>query len=416
MAANLIPELPSDTQVWQEINEAGQSIYYLVYQLPPEAAQLSPGLENFTFRYKVSDLKEITQAAQPTVVPDVIVRKDGDVYSTEGDTNIDVDDYINSFYFGTHNQLASIQGQVEAGATGYEYFIESLETEAQYKPYLFSKNAQGQYDYLAVVLEAAKEGRVAREAELAQTTWWKTHTATERQEMLFAHQDPATFSQRGIKKREDIISRMMAAGITELDPKVIDAITQKYQYGTFTDDDINKTLEKLANPLIRYTLDPEVKAALEGKTLETIERTRQIENTINSILGPGVADNYNLEQLLANYQDNPTAFTQEFLPKLQDQFQARFTQYAGTNVKAYEDIAPEFRREWENITGAKPDEQSAQWNQFIATNDVAERKDIAFAAAAETGSQTYRDQFKSDMERVFGKAGARSTGGGRFGL
>ena len=98
MAANLIPELPSDTQVWQEINEAGQSIYYLVFQLPQEAAQLSPGLENFTFRYKVSDLKEITQAAQPTVVPDVIVRKDGDVYSTEGDTNIDVDDYINSFY------------------------------------------------------------------------------------------------------------------------------------------------------------------------------------------------------------------------------------------------------------------------------------------------------------------------------
>ena len=52
MAANLIPELPVDTQVWQEINEAGQSVYYLVYQLPPEAAALSPGLENFTFRYK----------------------------------------------------------------------------------------------------------------------------------------------------------------------------------------------------------------------------------------------------------------------------------------------------------------------------------------------------------------------------
>jgi len=56
MAANLIPQLPSDTQVWQEINESGQSIYYLVYKLPQEAADLSPGLENFTFRYKVKDL------------------------------------------------------------------------------------------------------------------------------------------------------------------------------------------------------------------------------------------------------------------------------------------------------------------------------------------------------------------------
>lgn len=415
MAANLIPQLPSDTELWQEINEAGQSVYYLVFQLPPEAAQLSPGLENFTFRYKVDDLKEIAQIGT-TVTPDVIVNKDGDVYSTEGDTTIDVDDYVNSFYFGNHRQLAAISGQVEDGAAGYEYFIESLETEAKYKPYLFSKNAQGQYDYLAVVLEAAKEGRTAREAELAQTTWWKTHTASERQEMLFAHKDPATFSANGIKTREDIISKMLAAGITELDPKVIDAITQKSQYGVFDDTDIQNTINKLANPLIRFELDPEVKAALEGKTLETIELTRQIENTINSILGPGVADNYNLDQLLADYQDNPTAFTQEFLPKLQDQFQARFTQYQGTNVKGYEEIAPGLRQEWQSITGQRADETSAEWNQFIATNDVAERKDIAFAAAAELGSQVYRDQFKSDMESAFGKAGARSTGGGRFGL
>jgi len=413
MAANLIPELPVDTQVWQEINEAGQSVYYLVYQLPPEAAALSPGLENFTFRYKVRDLKEIAQIGT-TVTPDVIVRKNGEVYDIEGNTTIDVDDYVNSFYFGTHTQLASIRGQVEDGAAGFDYFIESLEQEAKYKPYLFSKNAQGQYDYLAVVLEAAKEGRTAREAELAQTTWWKTHTASERQEMLFAHQDPATFSKRGIQTREDIISKMMAAGITELDPKVIDAITQKAQYGVFDDNDVQDTINKLANPLIRYTLDPEVKAALEGKTLETVELTRQIENTINSILGPGVADNYNLEQLLADYQDNPTAFTQEFLPKLQDQFQTKFTQYEGTNVKAYEDIAPGLRSEWQSITGQRADETTAAWNQFIATNDVAERRDIAFAFAAEFGSQTYRDQFKQDMESAFGKAGARSTGGGRF--
>lgn len=414
MANNLIPQLPSDTEVWQEIDENGNSIYYLVYQLPQEAKSLATGLENFTWRYKVTDLKEI--ATTGTVTPDVIVRKEGDVYTTEGTSEISTEDYTNSFYFGNHTQLAAIHGQVEDGATGYEYFIEALDTEAKYKPYMFSQNAAGQYDYLSVVIEAALEGRTAREAELAQTTWWKTHTASERQEMLFAHQDPATFSANGIKTREDIISKMLAAGITELDPKVIDAITQKSQYGIFDDTDIQNTINKLANPLIRYELDPEVKAALAGETLETIELTRQIENTINSILGPGVADNYNVEQLLANYQDNPTAFTQEFLPKLQDQFQARFTQYQGTNVKGYEEIAPGLRQEWQTITGQRANETSAEWNQFIATNDVAERKDIAFAAAAELGSQTYRDQFKSDMESAFGKAGARSTGGGRFGL
>ena len=63
-----------------------------------------------------------------------------------------------------------------------------------------------------------------------------------------------------------------------------------------------------------------------------------------------------------------------------------------------------------------PNETPAQLETVIATNDVAERKYIAFAASAELGLQVYRDQVKSDMERVFGRAGARSTGGGRFGL
>jgi len=408
----LLNTLPTDTQIVEEIDANGNKAYYAVYSLSRDL--ISEGL---TYRYKVDDLKTISDTTG-VVKPDVVVNltEDGIEIVSGSFEGITEEDYNNSFYFGNVTQLSAISGNVEVGAESYDFLIEALEQESKYKPYLMSTDAKGRYDYLAVVIEAALEGRTARESELAQTTWWKTHTATERQEMLFAHQDPATFSQRGIKKREDIISRMMDSGITELDRKVIDAITQKYQYGTFTDDDITKTIQKLANPLIRYTLDPEVKAALEGKTLETIELTRQIENTIDYILGPGVADNYNLDQLLANYQDNPTAYTREFLPKLQDQFQAKFTQYAGTNIKAYEEIAPDLRTEWKSITGAEPDERSAQWNQFIATNDVAERKDIAFAAAAESGSQTYRDQFKSDMERVFGKAGARSTGGGRFGL
>ena len=414
MANDLIPQLPSDTEVWEEIDENGNSVYYLVYQLPAEAKSLAPNLENFTWRYKVTDLKEIT--ASGTITPDVVVRKEGDIYTTEGTSEISTDDYTNSFYFGNHTQLSTISGQVAAGATGYDFFIEALDTEAKSKPYIFSQNAAGEYDYLAVVIEAALEGRTARESELGQTTWYLQHTAAERTAMASEHSDPITFAQDKKRTREDIITRMLAAGITQLDPKLIDSIVHKVAYGSFTDNDLTKTIEKLANPLIRFELDPEVKAALEGKTLETIELTKQMEDTITAILGPGVADKFNLDQLLADYQNNPTAFTQDFLPKLQDQFQAKFSQYEGTNVKAYEDIAPGFRAEWEGITGAKPDETTAEWLQFVATNDVGERQDIAFGAAAKTGSEAYKNKVIADMEGVFGKAGARSTGGGRFGF
>lgn len=406
----LLNTLPSDTQIVEEIDANGNKAYYAVFSLSRDLIA-----EGLTYRYKVNDLASIsdtTGVVKPNAV--VNVTDDGASIVSGSLQGITDEDYNNSFYFGRVEQLSAISGNVEEGAQSYDYLIEAFEQESKYKPYIMSKDSKGRYDYLSVVLEAALEGRVARESELAETTWWKTHTALERQQMTFAHQDPATFSQQGIKTREDIIGRMLSAGLTTLDPAVIDAITQKAQYGVFDDADINNTINKLANPLIRFTLDPEVKAALEGKTLETIELTRQVENTINAILGPGTADNFNLEQLTADYTDNPTAFTQDFLPKLQDQFQATYSQYKGTNVKAYEDIAPSLRSEWVSITGQKADETTAQWKQFAATNDIAERKDIAFAAAAELGTQAYRDKVISDLENNFGKAGARATGGGSF--
>ena len=62
------------------------------------------------------------------------------------------------------------------------------------------------------------------------------------------------------------------------------------------------------------------------------------------------------------------------------------------------------------------DETTAEWLQFVATNDAGERQDIAFSVAAKTGTEAYKNKVIADMEGVLGKAGARSTGGGRFGF
>lgn len=413
MANNYIPQLPSDTELWQEIDNDGTISYYLVYQLPSEAKSLSPNLSNFTWRYKVTDLKEIT--ASGTLKPDVIFKRNGDLFTIEGRSSISGEDYNNSFYFGNHTQLSAIRGQVEDGAVGYDYFIEALNTEAKTQPWLFSINpTTGQYDYLAVVIEAALEGRTARESELSQTYWWQTHTELERQALRDQAKDPKTFAQNSMTVRQNVIQKMVDAGIQTLDPGLIDKIVEKVNLGTLTDSQLELTISKLANPRIRFELNPEIKAALEGKTLEVIEQTKAIENTITAILGPGIADKFNLDDLANRYAANPIWFQEEFLPSLQDQFQSKYSQYKGTNVKSYEDIAPEYRGEWEGVTGQLPDETSAAWKQFLATNDIAERRDIAFAEAAKLGTQTYRDYVKRDMEVKFGKAGQRAVGGGRF--
>ena len=413
MASNLITSLPVDTQVWKEINEAGQISYYLVYQLPKEAASISSGLENFTFRYKVNDLNEISIPGQK-VVPDVTVTKDGDIYNVDGKTDIDAEDYANSFYFGTHTQLAAIHGNVEEGSQGYEYFIEALNEEAKTKPWIFSKDAQGRYDYLAVVLEAAKEGRTARESDFQKTTWWKTHNETERQQIKDQATDPKTWEKNQRTIRDSIMTQMIAAGIQSYPTAVINMLVQKYGTGEYTDDDVSNVILKLANPRLRYELDTEIQGALAGQTLSVIESTKQIKDTIDAAMGPGASNYYNLEDIANERQANPQWYNEVFLTGLAEQFQSKYTQYAGTNVKRYEDAAPEYRYEWEAITGQKANETSAVWKKFMATNDVKEREDIAFEEAARLGTQTYRDRVKADLTKAFGQAGQRATGGGRY--
>lgn len=415
MASNLIPELPEDTEVWEEIDDNGISSYYLVYQLPPSAQQLASGLQDFTWRYKVTNLDQITQGGQQTVQPDYTVRRSGDVLTeVKGVTNIGRAKYNGSFYFGTHTQLAAIRGQVEDGATGYDYFVEALEQESKYKPYLLSQNSSGEYDYLGTVIEAALEGRTVREAELQDTAWYQSKSISEQVAMVNANKDPRQFARDLITSQESITQKMVEAGIATLDPKVIDTLTNNLMYGTFTNDDVDKAIAKLANPRLRYSLDPQVKAALEGKTLDVIEQTVQLENTINAYLGPGQAEFYDVDSLQQEREANPVWFNQTFLPQLKDQFQATYTQYKGTNVNMYETAAANYRQDWQGITGQAPDETTPQWKQFMATNDVEERRDIAFAESARLGTQTYRDNLKTDLQSKFGRAGQRATGGGRF--
>jgi hypothetical protein len=412
----LLNYYPTDTQIVEEVDAAtGAKSYYLIYSLSKD---LVP--EGMTYRYKVNNLSEISDTAG-VVKPNIVINNDNGEYSIVSGklNNITLDDYSNSFYFGTHTQLRSVYsaleiGEAEAGAESYDYLIQALNYEAKDAPWLLSQDGKGRYDYLAVVFEAAIEGRTARESDLRKTTWWKTHDATERAAIKLKHQDPAAYSKNAMTTRQSVIQKMVDAGIQTLDPGLIDKIVEQKQLGKITDSDLELTISKLANPRIRYELNTEIKAALEGKTLEVIEQTKAIENTITAILGPGIADKFNLDDLANRYAANPIWFQEEFLPSLQDQFQSKYSQYKGTNVKSYEDIAPEYRGEWEGVTGQLPDETSAAWRQFLATNDIAERRDIAFAEAAKLGTQTYRDYVKRDMEVKFGKAGQRAVGGGRF--
>lgn len=410
----LVNYLPKDTQIVQEVDANGNSAYYLVFSLSKDLVS-----EGFTYRYKVNDLAAISDTTG-VVTPDaVITGVDGKYETISGSLDgITDDEYARSFYFGSYGQLRTVYEQLgqeaQDSAQSYDYLIEALNQEAETKPWILSTDSKGRYDYLAVVLEAALEGRTARESDFEKTTWWKTHNENQRQQIQAQATDPATWEKNQRNIRDSIMTQMIAAGIQTYPVAVINKLVEKYGSGEFTDADVSNSILKLANPRLRYELDPEVQAALSGQTLDVIESTTQIRNAIDAAMGPGASQYYDLEDIANERQANPQWYNEVFLPGLAEQFQSKFTQYQGTNIKRYEDAAPEYRYEWENITGQKADETSSVWRRFMATNDIKEREDIAFQEAARLGTQTYRDKVRRDMEIAFGQAGQRATGGGRY--
>ena len=224
-----------------------------------------------------------------------------------------------------------------------------MNEEAKTKPWILSTDSKGRYDYLSVVLEAALEGRTARESDFQKTTWWKTHTSNQREQIKAQATDPSSWEKNQKTIRDSIMTQMIAAGIQSYPTAVVDKLVEKYGSGEFTEADVSNSILKLANPRLRYELDTEIQGALAGQTLDVIESTLEIKNTIDRTLGPGASQYYDLEDIANEKQANPNWYTETFLPGLNEQFQTKYTQYSGTNIKRYEDAAPEYRYEWEGI-------------------------------------------------------------------
>ena len=395
----LIAGLPADYEVVQQDDQ-----FWLMALLE------LPAGDTFTWKYLIEDPLEILEKVpgNVTLTPNTIISNGQVVESATGTTS---DMWNNSYNFGTVNQLYSINGKMEEGATSYDYLIEVLKEEAKTAPWLLSTDENGNYDYLAVALEAAQEGRTPRDSELMNTTWYRTHSDTERKAVKFKASDPATYNANFENKYEEIVQDMMLKGFQNLDPNLISTLASGFMNGTPEYQDLNKIYDKLKNDRLPYDLPVEVRAATTGQDVETIIATSSIATDVDDILGPGASMNVDLESVAKERQVNPYWYAETYIPGLEASFASKFPQYKDTNVKKYSTAAAQWRYEWKNLVGQDPDETSADWTRFIATNDIKEREDIAFKIAADLGTQTYKNKAIADLESVLGQAGQRVTGG-----
>ena len=395
----LIAGLPADYEVVQ----ADDQFWLLAFLEVPTG-------ESFTWRYLIEDPLEILEKipGNITLTPNTVV-SNGEVVESAGQVTTDM--WNNSFNFGTVNQLYAITNKMEEGATSYDYLVETIKEEAKTAPWLLSTDENGNYDYLAVALEAAQEGRTPRDAELMNTTWYRTHDANQRAAVKLKAQDPATYQTNYDATYDQIVGDLMMNGVQTIDPNLVTTLATNSIMGTPGYSDLQKIYDKLTNDRLPYSLPDEVAAVIEGKPLNVIQATSAVANDIDSILGPGASANADLESIANEREANPYWYAETYKPSLEEAFAAKYPQYKDTNVNKYSTAAPQWRYEWKNLVGQDPDEQSSVWTQFISTNDIKEREDIAFKYAAELGTQTYQDKAVADLEGVFGQPGQRVTGG-----
>ena len=395
----LIAGLPADYEVVQ----ADDQFWLLAFLEVPTG-------ESFTWRYLIEDPLEILEKipGNITLTPNTVV-SNGEVVESAGQVTTDM--WNNSFNFGTVNQLYAITNKMEEGATSYDYLVETIKEEAKTAPWLLSTDENGNYDYLAVALEAAQEGRTPRDAELMNTTWYRTHDANQRAAVKLKAQDPATYQTNYDATYDQIVGDLMMNGVQTIDPNLVTTLATNSIMGTPGYSDLQKIYDKLTNNRLPYSLPDEVAAVIEGKPLNVIQATSAVANDIDSILGPGASANADLESIANEREANPYWYAETYIPSLEESFAAKYPQYKDTNVNKYSTAAPQWRYEWKNLVGQDPDEQSSVWTQFISTNDIKEREDIAFKYAAELGTQTYQDKAVADLEEVFGQPGQRVTGG-----
>ena len=395
----LIAGLPADYEVVQ----ADDQFWLLAFLEVPTG-------ESFTWRYLIEDPLEILEKipGNITLTPNTVV-SNGEVVESAGQVTTDM--WNNSFNFGTVNQLYAITNKMEEGATSYDYLVETIKEEAKTAPWLLSTDENGNYDYLAVALEAAQEGRTPRDAELMNTTWYRTHDANQRAAVKLKAQDPATYQTNYDATYDQIVGDRMMNGVQTIDPNLVTTLATNSIMGTPGYSDLQKIYDKLTNDRLPYSLPDEVAAVIEGKPLNVIQATSAVANDIDSILGPGASANADLESIANEREANPYWYAETYIPSLEESFAAKYPQYKDTNVNKYSTAAPQWRYEWKNLVGQDPDEQSSVWTQFISTNDIKEREDIAFKYAAELGTQTYQDKAVADLEEVFGQPGQRVTGG-----
>ena len=248
-------------------------------------------------------------------------------------------------------------------------FVETISEQSQVAPWITDP------EMIALIAEAAVEGRTVSDAEWQTTNWYQTHNESEREWLRTYYEDPSTATQLTTDAQIAVANSLQAAGVSNAPEALINWVAGKYVSGEWSQTYTTEQISLFADPYATGKRDASFENYLSSTALTGVDRTTEREREVRELyskwLGPtlGKLTDQETAEIAGRLRDDPD-YQDQLVQSLKQSRLAAFSNYTNPEL-TYEDIA----RPWRNLTtsvwGQTADETQGWWQEMVKSNDFA---------------------------------------------
>ena len=338
---------------------------------------------------------------------------DNDLFSagllTQGETAPQPNAIVNKAFFdsvaivtGNTDQLSSL---VE---TPFASFVERITEQSQVAPWITDP------EMIALIAEAAVEGRDIEDFELQTTNWYQTNNQSQRDWLRTYYSDPATATQTITDGQIAVANSLQAAGVSNAPEALVNWLSSKFVTGDWSQTYTTEQISLFADPYAQGKRDESLENYLSSTALtgvdRTTEREREVTELYNRWLGPtlGKLTDSERAEIAGKLRDDPD-YEDALISSLKQSRLAAFSNYTNPEL-TYEDIA----RPWRNLTtsvwGQTADETQGWWQEMVKTNDFAQAQTTLREKGLEQDVTQVTTDATQALQQALGQGSVSQTG------
>jgi len=287
-------------------------------------------------------------------------------------------------------------------------FVETITEQSQVAPWITDP------EMIALIAEAAVEGREVSDAEWQGTEWYQTHNESEREWLRTYYSDPSTATQLTTDAQIAVGNALQAAGVSNAPEALINWVAGKYVSGEWSQTYTTEQVSLFADPYATGKRDTQFENYLSSTALtgvdRTTEREREVRELYNKWLGPtlGKLTDQEAAEIAGRLRDDPD-YQDQLVQSLKQSRLAAFSNYTNPEL-TYEDIA----RPWRNLTtsvwGQTADETQGWWQEMVKSNDFATAQNTLREKGLEQDITQVTQDATQALQQALGQGTVSQTG------